>query len=131
LQLVAKLCEAGFTGPEGKPLIQIRADDKKYREVRYARRGVVSGEIRMYSPSWVLVRWRANTTALDAEGSRVHGSMDDAVRFLTLAFINGDESSALDVPEYIPKRARRRGQKPELCPGEIPAEEIPTEDLPF
>lgn len=73
------------------------SDDKKYRWVNFCKARTLDGEVRVYGPKWILVIYKTAFRALPARDSRVFTSVDNAIKFLDLAFVKFDFDGAHEV----------------------------------
>ena len=73
-------------------------ESKKYRYVLISKPRVLDGEIRIYGPKFIYVSYQAAYRSLPAHDRRVFASVDDALKFLQLAFVDYKFDEALEVP---------------------------------
>ena len=73
------------------------SSDKKYRSVGFSKPASLDGEVRIYGPHFIMVRWTARYLNIPPDGVRIFGSVGDALTFMDLAFLAHDES-AMSVP---------------------------------
>lgn len=82
-------------------------DGKCYR-VAFSRKRTVDGQVSIYSPTYLMVQWRTTAAGLDPQGRKIFGSLEEALAFLTLAWIDGIADAANAIPEYEPKRRKKQ-----------------------
>lgn len=71
--------------------------DKKYRYSTFCHARTLDGEVRVYGPKYIMVRWQTAYRNLPHEDTLVFDSADNAVKFLRLAFVEHDRDAALEV----------------------------------
>lgn len=74
------------------------SEDKKYRYVLFSLPRNLDGEIRIYGPKFILVRYQTRYGSLPHRDNRVFTSVQDAIQFLQKAFIDFDFEEALAIP---------------------------------
>ena len=72
--------------------------DKKYRYVLISKPRVLDGEVRVYGPKFIYVSYKTAYRDLPHTDRRVFGSVDDALNFLKLAFLDFKFDEAMEVP---------------------------------
>ena len=70
----------------------------RYRTIGFSHKGTLDGELRVYSPKFIWVRYETAYRDLPKEDTRVFESEKNAVDFLTHAFVTHSASDAHDVP---------------------------------
>jgi hypothetical protein len=80
-----------------------RSSDGRYYYVLFSKRGVLDGLVRVYGPSYVMVRYRGSY------GDGVHVYDDDAkaTEFIRLAFVENQQDRADAIPERPAARRKR------------------------
>ena len=74
------------------------SDNKKYRYVLFSLPRNLDGEVRIYGPKFILVRYQTRYGSLPHQDNRVFTSVQDAIQFLQLAFVDFDFDKALAIP---------------------------------
>jgi hypothetical protein len=70
----------------------------KYRSMTICKSSILDGEIKIYSPKFIQVKWQTAIRALPENGSRVFESESDTLAFLKAAFVDYDGNAADAVP---------------------------------
>ena len=63
------------------------AKGKEYWSVTFAKARTLDGNIRVYSPTFILIEWQTADRSLPAKGREVFRSEDEAKSFLQRTFI--------------------------------------------
>lgn len=63
------------------------SQDKKYRTLLFCRPANLDGEIRVYSPKWILVSWQTRYHNLPHKGQEKFTSVKETIDFLHRAFV--------------------------------------------
>jgi hypothetical protein len=72
--------------------------DKKYRYILLSRPRNLDGEIRIYGPAFILLRYTTRYHALPRNDNRVFTSKENLIKFLQLAFVESKYDEALAIP---------------------------------
>ena len=72
--------------------------DKKYRYILISKPRVLDGEIRIYGPKFILISYQTAYRSLPHNDRRVFTSAEDMLKFIQLAFVDGDYENALAIP---------------------------------
>jgi hypothetical protein len=71
--------------------------DKKYRYVLFSKARTLDGEIRIYGPKFIGIKWQTAYRALPQNGWKVLRSVEDAKKFLDLAFVKHNFNEAINM----------------------------------
>ena len=74
------------------------SSDKRYRYVLISKQRVLDGEIRIYGPKFIYVSYQTAYRGLPGKDVRVFTSVDDALNFLQLAFVEHKFDEAMEIP---------------------------------
>lgn len=72
--------------------------DKRYRYITFSHARTLDGEVRVYGPKYIMIRWQTAYRNLPHEDTLVFDSVDNALDFLRLAFVEHDADTALAIP---------------------------------
>ena len=75
--------------------------------VGFSIRRDLDGEIKVYSPKFILIKWQTAIRDLPPEESRVFESEGNALNFLDACFVNRDVEKAYAVPYKQSQRTSR------------------------
>lgn len=76
----------------------IDVNQGKFRSLCFAKARMLDGEVRVYSPKFIQVKWQTAIRALPERASRVFTSEEDTKTFLRAAFVDYDFDAAYSVP---------------------------------
>ena len=76
----------------------IENDAGQYRSLTFCKSNVLDGDIRIYSPNFIQIRYETAYRDLPHKDSRVFVSETDALQFLKSAFVDLNFAAALAVP---------------------------------
>lgn len=74
------------------------SSDKKFRYVLLSKPRILDGEIRIYGPKFLMLRYQTAIRDLPHEDRRVFTSVENLYQFLKYAFIDHKHDEALEVP---------------------------------
>jgi len=74
------------------------SSDKKYRYVLFSLPRNLDGEVRIYGPRFILVRYQTRYGSLPHRDNRVFTSAQNAIQFLQKAFVEFKFDEALAIP---------------------------------
>lgn len=72
--------------------------DKRYRYVLISIPRNLDGEIRIYGPKFILLRYTTRYGSLPHNDNRVFTSKENLIKFLQSAFVDFNFSEALEIP---------------------------------
>ena len=97
-ELMGRIVE--FCGANGLNEVYgiIEANVGKYRSLTICKARILDGEIKIYSPKFIQVKWQTAIRALPERDSKVFTSAEHTIAFLKAAFIDHDYKAAEEVP---------------------------------
>jgi hypothetical protein len=78
------------------------SDDKKYYYTTLSIARNMDGEVKVYSPKFIQIKWQTRYHILPQSGSLIFDSVDNVLAFLRLAFVEFDEAA-----NYVPTKPTR------------------------
>lgn len=83
-ELVDVLSEKGLGEVYG--IIEGISSDNKYRSATFCQARVTDGEVRVYGPKFIQVKWTTANRSLPHQGSEIFNSVEDATNFIKNTF---------------------------------------------
>ena len=83
-ELVEVLSEKGLGEVYG--IIEGISADNKYRSATFCQARVTDGEVRVYGPKFIQVKWTTANRSLPHQGSEIFNSVEDATNFIKNTF---------------------------------------------
>ena len=108
----------GLNQPVGG--VRERDTDDRYHAVKFSFPRRVDGEIRVWSPGYISVFWRTVIPGMPGQDRRIYASLEEAVSFVELAFVEMNADEALAIPVYVHKRQ----PKPATSAGQAPQDDV-------
>jgi hypothetical protein len=85
----------------------IRHDGGKYYKANFGRDGENYGTVYVYGPDYIRVWYHTTIAGLPANDTRLFGSAEDVIAFISLVFVEGNAAEALEIPLREPKRKKK------------------------
>jgi hypothetical protein len=83
-----------------------RSGDKRYYLIDFSRPAYLDGLVRVYSPTYVMISSRGRL-APRGDDTRIFASLDYALDFLRLAFVEFKQDQAEMVPTKEPRKPKQ------------------------
>jgi hypothetical protein len=110
--LAAWLSRAGLCPDQATPHAEGR-----YYKMNFGSDDLNYGTVYVYGPDYIRLWYRTTLAGLGPlEDTRLFGSAEDVIAFLSLAFVEGNAADALEIPLREPKRKKKgvgNADKPE------------------
>lgn len=94
-QIAVKLTDLGLNEVYG---CIVRCSGRCY-DITFCKSRVTDGTIHYYSDKFVQVKWQTGVRAMQRNGSAVFDTVDNALEFARLAFVECDTEAAFKVPQ--------------------------------
>lgn len=65
----------------------LTGQQKQYRSVTFCKSAILNGEVRIYSPKWILVTWDTTIKSLSENGKKKFNNEEDAKEFIKHHFV--------------------------------------------
>jgi hypothetical protein len=86
----------------------IRHEGGKYYKANFGRDGENYGTVYVYGPDYIRLWYRSSLAGLGpADDTRLFGSAEDVIAFISLAFVEGNAADAMEIPLREPKRKKK------------------------
>jgi hypothetical protein len=100
--LAAWLARAGLC-----PEQATRHAEGRYYKTNFGSDDLNYGTVYVYGPDYIRVWYHTRQVGLTANDTRLFGSAEDVIAFLSLAFVEGNAAEALEIPLREPKRKKK------------------------
>jgi hypothetical protein len=85
-----------------------RHAEGRYYKINFGPDDHNYGTVYVFGPDYIRVWYHTALAGLGpADDTRLYGSAEDVIAFITLAFIEGDSADALEIPLREPKRKKK------------------------
>lgn len=84
-----------------------RHAEGRYYKMNFGADDYNYGTVYVYGPDYIRVWYHTHLAGLPANDSRLYGSAEDVIAFISLAFLDGNTQDALEIPLRKPKRRKK------------------------
>lgn len=85
----------------------IRHAEGKYYKADFGRDAQNYGTVYVYGPDYIRLWYHTTLAGLPNNDTRLFGSAEDVIAFISLAFVEGNAADAMEIPLREPKRKKK------------------------